>query len=74
MEDDMSASRELHGSKPMRNSVLNVYLIIAGCFALGAAPALPADQDKDTLIRDALSAAPPMIAETAKVMDWDGTV
>jgi hypothetical protein len=58
----------------MRNSVLSVYLIIAGCFALGAAPALPADQDRDTLIRDALSAAPPMIAETAKVMDWDGTV
>lgn len=30
--------------------------------------------DKDALIKDALSAAPPLIRDSAKVMDWDGAV
>lgn len=30
--------------------------------------------DKDALIKDALSAAPPLIKQDAKVMDWDGKV
>ena len=45
--------------------------VIAGCLALQ--PASAAD-DKDALIRDALSAASPEIAGTAMVMDWDQTM
>lgn len=48
--------------------------ILLGCVALGAAPAAGAEPDKEALIRDALSAAPPAIANTATVMDWDHTV
>lgn len=45
--------------------------IIIGCFALGSASAA---DDKDALIKDALSAASPEIAATAMVMDWDQTM
>lgn len=36
--------------------------------------ATAAGQNKEALISDALSAAPPKVAKTAKVVDWDGTV
>jgi hypothetical protein len=38
------------------------------------APATAAEPDKETLIRDALSAAPPTVASTATVMNWDHNV
>ena len=44
------------------------YALVAGGFALGTAYAA---DDKDALIKDALSAASPEIAKTAMVMDWD---
>jgi hypothetical protein len=43
-----------------------------GCLAFGAVlPALGAEPDNEALIRDALRAAPPAVASTASVMDWD---
>ena len=51
----------------MRNTFY-AYALVAGCFALGTAYAA---DDKDALIKDALSAASPEIANTAMVMDWD---
>jgi hypothetical protein len=45
-------------------------LLAATILAIGAATASAAD-DKEALIKDALSAAPPEIAKTAMVMDWD---
>ena len=44
------------------------YALVASGFAVGTA--YSAD-DKDALIKDALSAASPEIAKTAMVMDWD---
>src|ERR1700739_1092482 len=41
--------------------------------AMGGA-AIATEPSKAALIRDALSAAPPSIAATATVMDWDHTV
>jgi hypothetical protein len=41
---------------------------------MGAPAASSATSDKEALIKDALSAAPPLIAKTATVKDWDGTV
>ena len=46
-------------------------VIIVGSLALEAASAA---DDKDSLIKDALSAASPEIAKTATVMDWDHSV
>ena len=44
--------------------------LAAAILAVGVTTASAAD-DKDALIKDALSAAPPEIAKTAMVMDWD---
>jgi hypothetical protein len=41
---------------------------------MGAPAASSATSDKEALIKDALSAAPPLIVKTAAVKDWDGTV
>jgi hypothetical protein len=41
------------------------------CISGLAVPALAAQPDQEALIRDALSAAPPAVASTAAVMDWD---
>ena len=49
--------------------------LILGCIALGAVlPAAGAEPDKEALIRDALSAAPPAVASTAKVVTMDNKV
>jgi hypothetical protein len=47
--------------------------VLLTCLVLSAAPQT-AQPDKQAKIREALSAAPPDVAKTAKVMDWDGTV
>jgi hypothetical protein len=47
---------------------------LLGWIGVGALPAISAEGDKDALIRDALSAAPPALATTAPVVDWDNTV
>ena len=44
--------------------------ILTSCLMLATAYA----DDKDALIKDALSAASPEIAQTAMVMDWDNTM
>src|SRR5262244_3736122 len=41
---------------------------------MGAPAAKGATSNRNALIKDALSAAPPLIAQTATVKDWDGTV
>ena len=49
--------------------------LILSCIALGAVlPAAGAEPDKEALIRDALSAAPPVVAATAKVVTMDNKV
>ena len=47
--------------------------IVLACLLLAAVPQASA-QDNQALIRDALSAAPPEVAKTAPVKNWDGTV
>src|SRR5262245_11464717 len=47
---------------------------IAQAHTMGAPGAGSSTSDKDALIEDALRAAPPPIAKTATVKDWDGTV
>src|SRR5262245_9045809 len=41
---------------------------------MGAPAASGARSDRQALIKDALSAAPPLIAKTATVKDWNSTV
>ena len=41
---------------------------------MGAPAAKGTPSNRNALIKDALSAAPPLIAQTATVKDWDGTV
>jgi hypothetical protein len=49
--------------------------LILSCIALGAVlPAAGAEFDKEALIRDALSAAPPAVAATSKVVTMDNKV
>jgi len=47
--------------------------VMLGCVAI-AGPTVAAEPSKAALIRDALGAAPPSIASTVTVMDWDHTV
>ena len=47
------------------------FAMLIGCLAFGSAYAA---DDKEALIKDALSAASPEIAKTAMVMDWDNTM
>jgi hypothetical protein len=57
----------------MRHRLSTTALVLASV-AFGAVPAAGAEPDKEALIRDALSAAPPAVATMATVMDWDHTV
>ena len=52
----------------MRQVLYVATAILIGCFMLSTASAA---DDKDALIKDALSAASPEIAKNAAVMDWD---
>jgi hypothetical protein len=54
---------------------LRRFLLWAALFgtAITAVPAR-ADDSKEAKIQDALKAAPPSLADTVTVMDWDGTV
>src|SRR5205085_5035658 len=60
-------------SQRLHNRAAEIAVALVGCIAI-AGPAEAAQQSKAALIRDALSAAPPSIAATATVMDWDHTV
>ena len=56
-------------------SAVPTLITFTACVAFGgAATAIAAEPDKDVLIRDALSAAPPAIASTATVMTMDNKV
>ena len=55
--------------------VVAVSSILSGTIlAFSAIGAASAERDTEALVKDALSAAPPIIAKTAMVMDWDGTM
>lgn len=58
---------------PFARRAVSAATFVFGCIAFGMA-AIAAGPDNDTLIRDALSAAPPEIASTAKVMTMDGKI
>src|SRR5262249_26227939 len=60
-------------SRGSRFNTMFVLTMLLACFFLSLATEA-AGQDKAALIRDALSAAPPAVAKTAKVVDVDGTV
>ena len=47
------------------------WYLCAGMIVASVVTTASAADDKDALIKDALSAASPEIAKTAKVMDWD---
>jgi hypothetical protein len=72
-EDKMNASQRLHlGSTPPARLVLEIAIL--GTVILLLAGSAASAQGNDALIKDALSAAPPMIAKTAMVKDWNGTM
>ena len=64
--------RIFHGSRLCRDA-LPAASFLLGCLALSNS-AIGAEPDKDALIREALSAAPPAIASTAAVQTMDGKV
>jgi hypothetical protein len=72
MEKTMPISRRVHSelsvlARVVRLPIVLVSLLFATGFQAGA-------QDKQALIREALSAAPPEVAKTAIVKNLDGTV
>src|SRR5215470_13548643 len=54
-------------ARVLRLPIVLVFLLFASLLQAGA-------QDKQALIREALSAAPPEVAKTATVKNWDGTL
>jgi len=69
----MNASQRLHlGSTPSARLVLEIAIL--GTVILLLAGSAASAQSNGALIKDALSAAPPMIAKTAMVKDWNGTM
>jgi len=72
MERTLPISRRVHSelyvvASIVRLPIFLVSLLFASVLQAGA-------QDKQALIREALSAAPPEVAKTAIVKNWDGTV
>ena len=72
MERTLPVSRRVHSgifvlARVVRLPIVLVSLLFAIVLQVDA-------QDKETLIREALSAAPPEVARTATVKNWDGTV
>jgi hypothetical protein len=69
----MPSSQRVPWGFSFNTSFVPTLAILVTCLLFSTTPDA-AVQDKKALIRDALSAAPPAVAKTAKVMDWDGTV
>ena len=67
----LSWKRFIDGSLTIRVASLGALLLSCVLLPWLAGAAEPS---KQALIKDAVSAAPPAIAKTVKVMDWDGTV
>src|SRR5262249_42601186 len=72
MERTLAISRPVHSglsvlARVVRLPIVLVSLLFVTLLQAGA-------QDKQALIREALSAAPPEVAKTAIVKNWDGTV
>ena len=72
MERTLPISRQVHLglsalARVVRLPIVLVSLLFVTVLQAGA-------QDKQALIREALSAAPPEVAKTAIVKNWDGTV
>jgi hypothetical protein len=66
-EEEQSMQRVRNNSLPLPTAAI----LLAGVVFGSTATAIGAEPDREALIRDALSAAPPAIARTASVMDWD---
>src|SRR5215475_7702480 len=72
MKRTLAISRPVHSglsvlARVVRLPIVLVSLLFVTLLQAGA-------QDKEALIREALSAAPPEVAKTATVKNWDGTV
>ena len=56
----------------MMRSSCAIWVLAVACVALSGANA--ASPDAEEMVQDAFAAAPPSIASTATVMDWDNRV
>jgi hypothetical protein len=59
---------------PLARRAVLVATFVCGCIAFGMDAIAAGPEPDDTLIREALSAAPPAVASTAKVMTMDGKI
>ena len=67
----MFSGEGVHATSPAMVGVISTSaLLVCGLLGLAAG----AESSKQALIRDAVSAAPPAIAGTVTVKDWDGTI
>jgi hypothetical protein len=66
----MIASEEVYSGSLLKRCAVRLLALSVTLSLFGTA----AGQNKEALISDALSAAPPKVAKAAKVVDWDGTV
>ncbi|MBV8520830.1 MAG: hypothetical protein JOY71_01645 [Acetobacteraceae bacterium] len=64
----------MHRTSSGRLQCAATTIVLAGLVSAGAGSAISAEPDKETFIRDALSAAPPAVASTATVMTMDNKV
>src|SRR5215471_6457915 len=72
MERTLAISRRVDSGLPVLARVLRLPIVLV--FLLFASLLQAGAQDKQALIREALSAAPPEVAKTATVKNRDGTV
>jgi hypothetical protein len=72
MERTLTISRRVHSGLSVLAGVLRQPIVLVSFLFVTILPA--GAQDKEALIREALSAAPPEVAKTAIVKNWDGTV
>ena len=72
MERTLPISRRVHSWLSLRARVVRLPIVPVSLLSVTVLQA--GAQDKQALIREALSAAPPEVAKTAIVKNWDGTV
>lgn len=70
---DNSLSQQVPLGSRFNSSFVSTLFILLACVSLWLAPEA-VGQDKAALIRDALSASPPAVAKTARVVDANGSV
>ena len=72
MERTLPISRRVHSGLSVRARVVRLPIVLVSLLFVTVLQA--GAQDNQALIREALSAAPPEVAKTAIVKNWDGTV